>query len=122
MTPTVAPFPTARFRRLRSMDALRRLSGERQLSVDDLIWPVFVTEGENTRTPIPSMPGVERLSIDLLVEAARRAVDLGIPAICIFPTRIPHLRQICVKRRGIRTTCPTVRLPPSKQRFQILPL
>ena len=96
MTPTVAPFPTARFRRLRSMDALRRLSGERQLSVDDLIWPVFVTEGENTRTPIPSMPGVERLSIDLLVEAARRAVDLGIPAICIFPYTDPSLKtELC---------------------------
>ena len=96
MTPTVAPFPTARFRRLRSMDALRRLSGERQLSVDDLIWPVFVTEGENTRTPIPSMPGVERLSIDLLVEAARRAVDLGIPAICIFPYTDSSLKtELC---------------------------
>jgi len=92
MTPTVAPFPTARFRRLRSSDALRRLAGEVQLSVDDLIWPVFVTEGTNTRTPIPSMPGVERLSIDLLVEAARKAVDLGIPAICIFPYTDPALK------------------------------
>ncbi|WP_420863605.1 porphobilinogen synthase [Algirhabdus cladophorae] len=96
MTPTVAPFPTARFRRLRRFDALRRLAGETQLSVDDLIWPVFVTEGRNTRTPIPSMPGVERLSIDLLVEAAHKAADLGIPAICVFPYTDPALKtELC---------------------------
>ncbi len=58
---------------------------ENQLSVDDLIWPLFVCEGEDRREPIPSMPGVERLSIDLTVEAIGEAVDLGIPAVALFP-------------------------------------
>jgi porphobilinogen synthase len=58
---------------------------EHQLRVDDLIWPLFVQEGNNLRTPIPSMPGVERLSIDLLVAAVGDAVSLGIPAVALFP-------------------------------------
>jgi porphobilinogen synthase len=55
------------------------------LSVDDLIWPVFIREGEDDETPIPSMPGVARLTVDRVVTAAREAADLGIPAICLFP-------------------------------------
>ncbi|CAG1769076.1 partial porphobilinogen synthase, partial [uncultured bacterium] len=62
---------------------------ESRLSVDDLIWPCFVHEGEALRTPVASMPGVERLSIDLLVGAAREAAALGIPAIAIFPVTDP---------------------------------
>jgi porphobilinogen synthase len=58
---------------------------EHQLRVDDLIWPLFVQEGSNLRTPIPSMPGVERLSIDLLVAAVGDAITLGIPAVALFP-------------------------------------
>ncbi len=63
----------------------RRVVAECRLSVDDLVWPVFIEEGKRRRTPIPSMPGVERLSIDRLVVAAREAAELGIPAIAIFP-------------------------------------
>lgn len=82
-------FPSTRMRRLRRWDWSRRLVRENRLSVDDLIWPVFVQEGSGLRTPIASMPGVERLSIDLLVDAARAATDLGIPAMAIFPVTDP---------------------------------
>ena len=85
MKPTVAPFPATRLRRLRSSDALRRLSRQHRLSVDDLIWPIFVMEGEDREDPIASMPGVTRRTVDRAVAAAREAQDLGIPAICLFP-------------------------------------
>jgi porphobilinogen synthase len=62
---------------------------ESQLTASDLIWPLFVQEGQNQRQPVPSMPGVERLSIDLLVEAIGGAVELGIPAVAIFPVTEP---------------------------------
>ncbi len=87
---TWGAYPTTRLRRNRRDDWSRRLVRENHLRVDDLIWPVFVHEGENRRQPIPSMPGVERLSIDLLVEAAGEAVRLGIPAIAIFPATPPE--------------------------------
>ncbi len=89
---SLAPHPAARFRRLRQSDALRRLVQENALSVNDLIWPVFVVDGENTRQPIASMPGVERLSIDNIVAAAETAAKLGIPAICVFPYTDPSLK------------------------------
>ena len=92
MGPIVAPFPAARLRRTRQSDAVRRLVSENSLSVDDLIWPIFVQDGESGETPVPSMPGVSRLSIDLAVKAAREAADLGIPAICIFPYTDPSLK------------------------------
>jgi porphobilinogen synthase len=85
MTRTISPYPLTRLRRTRKTNALRGLVRENALEVHDLIWPVFVQEGENKRSPIISMPGVDRLSIDLLVAAAREAFDLGIPAICLFP-------------------------------------
>jgi porphobilinogen synthase len=66
---------------------------EHRLDVSDLIWPVFVQEGQHQRTPIASMPGVDRLSIDLLVEAAREARDLGIPAIALFPETNPDTKS-----------------------------
>lgn len=72
-------------RRMRRDDFSRRLMRENSLSAADLIWPVFVTEGENTREPVKSMPGVERLSIDQLVIEARRVHGLGVPALAIFP-------------------------------------
>jgi porphobilinogen synthase len=78
-------YPNTRMRRLRRHDWTRSLVAENTLSPADLIWPVFIIEGEKTREPIASMPGVERLSIDLMVEAARKAASLGIPAIAIFP-------------------------------------
>ncbi|MFQ3593206.1 MAG: porphobilinogen synthase [Gemmataceae bacterium] len=76
--------PTHRPRRLRRHPWMRRLVAENQLTPADLIWPVFVHEGQGVRHPIASMPGVERLSLDLLVEAAGEAFDLGIPAVALF--------------------------------------
>ncbi|MFD2236040.1 porphobilinogen synthase [Aureimonas populi] len=74
-----------RMRRLRQGDWTRRLVRETQLSVNDLIWPIFVREGAGAAEPVPSMPGVDRLSIEGCVEAARQAADLGIPVIALFP-------------------------------------
>ena len=85
MHPIVAATPASRFRRLRRTPAMRALAQENSLSVNDLIWPVFVRDGVGIREPIASMPGVDRLSIDLLVKAAEDAANLGIPAICLFP-------------------------------------
>ncbi|MGD9633052.1 MAG: porphobilinogen synthase [Pirellulales bacterium] len=82
-------YPQTRLRRLRRHDWSRRLVAEHALSVNDLIWPLFVHEGVGTRQPISSMPGVERLSVDLLVEAVGTAVELGIPAIAVFPVTDP---------------------------------
>ena len=81
-----------RFRRLRRTPALRALAQENTLSVDNLIWPVFVRDGVGLREPIASMPGVDRLSIDLIVKAAEQAATLGIPAICLFPYTDPVLK------------------------------
>lgn len=89
MNPLFGPFPRTRMRRNRADDWSRRLTRESALGVDDLIWPCFVQEGQGARTPIVSMPGVERLSVDLLVEAAREAADLGVPAMAIFPATDP---------------------------------
>lgn len=86
-------FPTTRPRRNRQTDWSRRLVAEHQLSVDDLIWPVFVHEGKARREPVPSMPGVDRVSIDLLVEAAQEAESLGIPALAIFPATPPERKS-----------------------------
>ena len=85
MRPTQAPFPATRLRRTRATPAVRALVRQTTLTVDDFIWPVFVRSGEGIEEPIPSMPGVLRRSVDKVVEAAREAADLGIPAICIFP-------------------------------------
>ncbi len=87
-----APFPATRFRRLRRTDALRRMVQEHGLSTDDLIWPLFVRDGVNIEDPIASMPGVNRLSIDRIVDAAHHAADLGIPAVCLFPYTDPALK------------------------------
>ena len=78
-------FPDSRMRRMRKNDFSRRLMRENKLTVDDLIYPVFVIEGVNKRENIDSMPSVERLSLDLLVEEARELYILGIPAIALFP-------------------------------------
>ena len=78
-------FPARRLRRLRKHDFSRRLVAENQLSVDDLIYPMFIIEGKNRRESIPSMPGIERLSLDLLVTEAKQLCALGIPAIALFP-------------------------------------
>jgi len=85
MRPTLAPFPATRLRRTRKSPSIRELVAENSLSVTDMIWPVFVRAGEGVEEPVPSMPGVMRRSVDKVVEAAREAVDLGIPAMCLFP-------------------------------------
>ncbi|QBF31749.1 porphobilinogen synthase [Thalassococcus sp. S3] len=92
MKPTIAPFPLARPRRSRRTEAIRSLVRENALSVNDLIWPVFVRDGEGIEEPVPSMPGVIRRSVDKIVEAAREAADLGIPVICLFPYTDPSLK------------------------------
>ncbi len=86
-------FPQTRMRRTRQFDWSRRLMRENQLTVNDLIWPIFVQPGQGQKTSIASMPGVERLSIDLLVEAVLRAADLGIPAVAVFPATEPSLKN-----------------------------
>lgn len=85
MTPTIAPFPLARPRRMRQSPALRRLVSENSLSPSDLIWPIFVMDGKDEETAVASLPGVTRKTVDRAVIAAKEAVALGIPAICIFP-------------------------------------
>src|SRR3989304_425275 len=82
-------YPATRLRRLRRHDWSRRLVAESSLTVDDLIWPLFVHKGQNQRQAVVSMPGVERLSIDLLVDAVGKAVELRIPAVAIFPVTEP---------------------------------
>jgi len=79
------PFPQTRMRRLRANDFARRLVRENALTPADFIFPVFVLEGSGQRESIPSMPGIERLSIDLLLQQAREIQQLGIPAIALFP-------------------------------------
>ncbi len=78
-------FGSRRMRRNRRTDWSRRLVRETTLTVGDLIWPIFLIDGTDTADPVAAMPGVDRLSIDRAVEAARRAVDLGIPAVALFP-------------------------------------
>jgi len=80
-----AAFPATRMRRMRRDDFSRRLMRESTLSPADLIYPVFILEGAQAREPVLSMPGIERLSVDLLVEEAKRIHDLGIPAMALFP-------------------------------------
>ncbi|MDP9808586.1 porphobilinogen synthase [Rhizobium tibeticum] len=82
-----------RMRRNRKADWTRRLVQENRLTVDDLIWPVFVVPGTGIVEPIPAMPGVNRMSVDKLVEAAKEAADLGIPAIATFPNIEMELRD-----------------------------
>ena len=86
-------YPSLRLRRPRQADWSRRLVREHTLTVNDLIWPVFIIEGENVRVPVPSMPGVERLTIDLAVKAAEEAASLGIPVIAVFPNTPPERRS-----------------------------
>ena len=88
-----AGFPLTRMRRMRRDDFSRRLMRETRLSPDDLIYPVFVLEGKGRREEVPSMPGVCRLSIDLLLDEARVAEGLGIPALALFPVTAPEAKS-----------------------------
>jgi len=82
-----------RMRRNRRNEWTRRMVRENQITADDLIWPVFITDGENARAPVPSMPGVERLSVDQAVREAERAAKLRIPCLALFPYTDPKLRD-----------------------------
>ena len=97
-TNPIAAFPASRFRRARQSAATRALIRENTLSVGDLIWPVFVCDGQNIEQPVVSMPGVVRRSVDKVVEAAKWAAGLGLPAICLFPYTDPALKtQDCAE-------------------------
>jgi len=87
-------FPVTRLRRNRRADFSRRLVRETELTVNDLIYPVFVVAGTGKRIPVDSMPGVERLSVDNLVRHAEQAAKLGIPALALFPNTEPGLRSL----------------------------
>lgn len=91
--PASGAFPAVRMRRNRQADWTRRLVAEHTLSADDLIWPLFVIEGDDQKVAVPSMPGVERLTINHIVKAAEQAVELGIPAVALFPNTEPALRS-----------------------------
>src|SRR4051794_30306093 len=111
---------TIRLRRNRRADWARRMVREHQLSVDDLIWPIFVMDGKNARQPVASMPGVERLSVDQVAREAARAAELKIPCIALFPYTDPALRDehgsealnadnlVCQAIRAIKQETPDV--------------
>ncbi|KAB2824909.1 porphobilinogen synthase [Aliivibrio finisterrensis] len=88
-------FPNRRMRRMRKHEFSRRLMAENQVTVNDLIYPMFVLMGKDRRETVESMPGVERLSIDLLLEEAQRLYDLGIPAIALFPVVSQDAKSLC---------------------------
>ncbi|WP_425427607.1 porphobilinogen synthase [Thiomonas bhubaneswarensis] len=100
-------FPGTRMRRLRRDDFSRRLVREHRLSADDLIYPVFVLDGQNQRQSVASMPGVERLSVDLLLPVAEECVKLGIPVLALFPVIDPRLKT----PDGIEATNPDGLVP-----------
>ncbi len=87
-------FPNLRLRRMRRDDFSRRLMREHVLTTNDLIWPVFVHEGQNRVEAVSSMPGVERLSIDVLLGRAEEALTLGVPAIALFPVTPPEAKSL----------------------------
>lgn len=93
----MAQFPNTRPRRMRKDDFSRRLMREHALTADDLIYPMFVLEGENRREDVASMPGVQRQSIDLLLQTAAECVALGIPALALFPVVDPSLKSLDAK-------------------------
>jgi porphobilinogen synthase len=113
-------YPALRMRRLRRHDWTRRLVAETGLSPSDLIWPLFVIEGDKRREAVASMPGVERLSVDLAVAAAKEAAELGIPAVALFPYTDPSLKTadgreavnpgnlVCRSVRAIKSAVPQI--------------
>jgi porphobilinogen synthase len=113
---------TARPRRNRRSEWVRRMVREHVLTADDLIWPLFLVDGERTRVPVPSMPGVERVSIDEAVRDVERAAELRIPCIALFPYTDPSLRDhngtealnpenlVCRAIRAIKKEVPQVGL------------
>lgn len=118
----VGAFPRVRMRRMRAADWSRRLACENAVSVSDLVWPLFIAPGQNVSEPIASMPGVTRLSVDKIVEAAIEAQDLGIPALALFPAtpaalKTPEGREsvnpdnlVCRAIRAIKEQVPDIGL------------
>ncbi|MED5240162.1 MAG: porphobilinogen synthase [Pseudomonadota bacterium] len=94
MSVTRAPWPATRLRRMRRDDFSRRLMRENTLTVDDLIYPVFVLEGKNQTETVASMPGVERMSVDLLVREAEELARLGVPAMALFPVTPAEVKTL----------------------------
>ncbi|MCP5024399.1 MAG: porphobilinogen synthase, partial [bacterium] len=88
-----APFPHTRMRRMRRDEFSRRLMQETEITPSDFIYPVFILEGQGERVAVASMPGVERLSIDLLVQEAKQVHALGVPAIALFPVTPPEAKS-----------------------------
>ena len=120
MTPPLTgfgQFPSTRLRRMRRWDWIRDMVQETHLTASNLIWPIFVIEGRNRTEPIASMPGVERMSVDLAADAAAKAAELGIGAVAIFPVTPPTKKSdrgdealvesnlICTATRAIREKC-----------------
>ena len=113
-------YPQTRLRRMRQSAFIRDLVQENRLSVNDLIWPLFVMEGREITEPIASMPGVNRYSIDRLVEQAKHAVSLGIGVIAIFPKIDPSLKDatgtlasqpdnlVCRAVKAVKAACPSL--------------
>jgi porphobilinogen synthase len=89
----MSAFPATRMRRLRRHDWSRKLVAETTLSAADFIWPIFIVDGHNKREPVASMPGVDRLSVDLVAGAADKAAELGIPVVALFPYTDPALKS-----------------------------
>lgn len=89
-----APYPATRMRRLRAQEFSRRLVREHNISADDLIYPVFILDGESRREAVGSMPGVERLSIDQLIKDATLWHELGLPAVALFPVTPPEVKSL----------------------------
>jgi len=117
---TDARFPAIRMRRLRRHDWTRKLVAENTLSPSDFIWPIFVVDGTNVRQPVASMPGVDRISIDLVPAEAEAAAKLGIPVIALFPYTDPSLKTpdgreslntnnlVCRATRALKKAVPQV--------------
>jgi porphobilinogen synthase len=91
--PALSQFPSKRMRRMRRDGFSRRLMQESRLHPEDLIYPVFVLEGEKRQEAVPSMPGVVRQSLDMLMPRAEKCLEMGIPALAIFPVIEPHLKN-----------------------------
>ncbi len=116
----MSAYPATRMRRLRRHDWTRRLVAENTLSVADLIWPIFLIDGEKKRQAVASMPGVDRLSVDIAVTAAEEAARLGIPVIALFPSTDPALKSedgreavnadnlVCRSVRAIKKAVPEI--------------
>jgi porphobilinogen synthase len=117
---TACTFPATRLRRTRIAAWSRNLVAETHLTPSDLIWPMFIADGKGVEEPIATLPGVSRWSVDLLVDQARLARDLGIPCIALFPNTPPHLRTedamealnpdnlICRAIRAVKEAAPEI--------------